>query len=285
MRTHRFPRRQPASLLPAAALLGALLLAANPTGVAAQVLAQTTPSQYDLQLQPGKREYYPLFLHNLGRESVKVRLRLADLRMSERGALDLLPLGTLECSLQRLVEIDPRELTLGPGERRAVGLGMTLPAGGPASRSGVILCRITPAKRDDATGVPSAPVELGTTVFLTRAPRSSIRAELAAVETRVGFDGRVAVDSRVRNLSERHTSCSGEIKVVNSDGARVSGGLLPEGVVLPGAARVFAWESARRLPVGRYVVTVTIDAGEPELLVGQKKLVVPRRGPAATRVE
>jgi hypothetical protein len=30
-------------------------------------------------------------------------------------------------------------------------------------------------------------------------------------------------------------------------------------------------------------VTVTMDAGEPELLVGQKDLVVARRGPRAAR--
>jgi len=280
MRTHRFSRRRPASFLPAAALLCALLLAAVPAGVAAQVLAQAVPSQYDLQVRPGKRESRPLLLHNLGRERVKVRLSLADLRMGERGALDLLPPGTLESTLARLLEFEPGELTLGPGERRVVRLGMTLPADGPASRCGVVLCRVTPAKRDDATGVPSAPAELGTTLFLTRAPRSSIHAELVALDARVDPDGRAAVDSRVRNRCERHASCTGEIKVVDSAGATVTGGFLSEGVVLPGAARVFGWESATRLPAGRYVVTVTIDAGEPELLVGQKEFVVTRRGPA-----
>jgi hypothetical protein len=266
-------------------LLGALSLAAVPAGVAAQVLAQAAPSQYDLQLRPGKREFRPLFVHNLGRERVKVRLRLADLRMSERGALDLLPAGTLESTLARLLEFAPGELTLGPGERRVVRLGMTLPADGPATRCGVVLCRVTAAKPDGATGVSSAQAELGTTLFLTRAPRSSIRAELAALDARVNSDGTLAVDSRVQNRSERHTSCSGEIKIMDSTGATVTGGFLSEGVVLPGAARIFGWESAMRFPAGRYVVTVTIDAGEPELLVGQKEFVVARRSPAAARNE
>jgi len=273
------------TFLPAAALLSALSLAAGPAVLAAQVLAQAAPSQYDLQMRPGRRESRPLFLHNLGRERVNVRLRLADLRMSERGALDLLPPGTLESTLERLVEFSPAELTLGPGERKVVRLGMTLPAGGPATRCGVVLCRVTPARRDDAAGVPSEPAELGTTLFLTRAPRSSIHAVLAALDARVDPEGRVSVDSRVRNRCERHTSCTGEIKVLDSAGATVTAGLLSEGVVLPGAARVFGWESAKRLPSGRYVVTVTIDAGEPELLVGQRDFVVRRRGPGAARVE
>jgi len=285
MRTHRCSARRPASLLPAAALLGALSLVAGPAGVAAQVLAQAVPSQYDLQILPGKRESRPLFLHNVGRESVDVRLRLADLRMSERGALDLLPPGALESTLARLLEFEPGELTLGPGERRVVRLGMTLPADGPATRCGVVLCRVTPAKRDDATGLSSAPAELGTTIFLTRAPRSSIHTELAALDARVDPDGTVFVDSRVRNHCERHTSCTGEINVLDSTGATVTGGFLSEGVVLPGAARIFGWESSTRLPAGRYVVTVTIDAGEPELLVGQKEFVVRRPGPGAARVE
>jgi hypothetical protein len=285
MRLLRFSRRRPASFLPAAALLCAFSLAAGPARVAAQVLAQAAPTQYDLQVRPGKRESRPLFLHNLGRERVNVRLRLADLRMSERGALDLLPPGTLGSTLARFVEFEPAELTLGPGERRVVRLGMTLAADGPATRCGVVLCQVTPAKPDDVTGLSSAPAELGTTIFLTRAPRSSIHTELAALDARVDPDGTVFVDSRVRNRCERHTSCTGEIKVLDSTGATVTSGLLSEGVVLPGAARVFGWESAVRLRAGRYVVTVTIDAGEPELLVGQKEFVVRRRGPGAARVE
>jgi hypothetical protein len=81
--------------------LCALLLAALPATVMAQVLAQAIPSQYDLQLEPGKGESRPLYLHNMGRESVRVRLRLADFRMSARGALDLLPAGTLASTLAR----------------------------------------------------------------------------------------------------------------------------------------------------------------------------------------
>jgi len=283
--THFFSRRRPPSCVPVAALLGALALAAFPAGAAAQLLAQAFPSQYDLELVAGRRETRPLILQNLGKESVNVRLSLADLRMSERGALDLLPPGTLGSTLARLVEIEPAELTLGPGERRAVRLGMTLPADGPASRCGVVLCRVTAATPDDAADLPAAPAELGTTIFLTRAPRSSIHAELTGLETRVDPDGRVAVDSRVRNRSGRHTSCTGEIKVLDSAGTTVTGGFLPEGVVLPGVARIFGWESAAPLPPGRYAVTVTIDAGEPELLVGQKEFVVRRRGPRADRAE
>ena len=276
------PATMRATLYRAVLLLGAFSFAAVPAVVAAQVLAQAAPTQYDLQMRPGRRESRPLFLHNLGRERVVVRLRLADLRMSERGALDLLPPGTLESTLEGIVEFSPAELMLGPGERKVVRLGMGLPAAGPATRCGVVLCRVTPAKRGDAIGVPA---ELGTTLFLTSAPRSGIHTELAALDARVDPDGRVSVDSRVRNRCERHTSCSGEIKVLDSAGATVTTGLLSEGVVLPGAARVFGWESAMRLPAGRYVVTVTIDAGEPELLVGQKDFEVRRRGPGAARVE
>lgn len=257
-----------------AAVLSAFSLAAGSAGVEAQVLAQAVPSQYDLELVAGRRETRPLILQNLGKESVNVRLSLADLRMSERGALDLLPAGTLKTTLARILVFEPQELTLGPGERGVVRLNMTLPADGPATRYGVILSRVTPAGTRDARGVPSMPAELGTTVFMTRAPRSSIRAELAALDARVDAEGRVALDVRVRNRSQRHASCVGEVKLSDSTGATVIAGPLADGVVLPRAARVFAWEDATRLAAGRYTLTVTIDAGEPELLVGQKEIVV-----------
>src|SRR5262245_2889112 len=144
MRALRYSSRQAAPFLPVAALLGALILPA-PAGVAAQVLARTDPSQYDLELKPGERESRPLFVHNLGRERVKVRLRVADLRMNESGALDLLPPGTLGSSLAKGLTFEPRVLVLAPGERRVIRLEMTLPAGGPATRYGVILSNMQPA--------------------------------------------------------------------------------------------------------------------------------------------
>lgn len=278
------PVLAPSAVAPrAAALLFALSLAVVPAGALAQVLVQAAPSQFDLELLPGRRESRALILHNLGRQSVRVAVSLSDLRMNERGALDLLPAGTLESTLARIVVFAPRELRLGPGERRAVRLEMMLPLGGAATRCGVVLCRVTPTKPDDAAGAPSAPAELGTTVFLTRVPRASIRAELSNLDADVNPDGNVVVEVRVRNRSQRHASCHGEVKLTDSTGATMISGFLPDGVVLPGAARVFGWNGARRLPAGRYLVTVTIDTGEPELLVGQKEVVVGRRGPSAAR--
>ena len=268
----------------AAAVLVAFALSA-PAGAAAQVLAQAVPSRYDLELAPGRRESRPLFLYNLGRESVKVRLRLADLRMSERGALDLHPPGTLGSTLEGVVEIPGGELMLEPGERRALPLKMTMPGDGLATRCGVVLCRVTSAKPHAATGVPSTPAELGTTLFLTRAARSSIRADMVSLDASVTAAGRVAVNVRLRNRSPRHAPCSGEVKLVGATGAPVVAGFLRDGVVLPGADRILDWRSETRLSPGRYVVTVTVDVGVPELLVGQKEIVVGRRGPSAARNE
>jgi hypothetical protein len=283
MRAHHFPsRRRPGPFPGIAAPLCALLLAASPAIVAAQVLAQAIPTQYDVQLEPGHRESRPLYLHNMGRESVRVRLRLADFRMSARGALDLLPAGTLASTLAQHLEFAPAEFELAPGERQVVRVEMTIPRDGPATRYGVILSRVTPT---DAANDASAPAELGTTLFLTRAPRSHIRADLVGCETRVSADGTVSLEVRVRNRSERHAPLSGEVKLSDSTGTELIGGALAEGVVLPGAARILAWRGDRPLPAGRYLATVTVDAGEPELLVGQKEVVIRRRGLQAARGE
>jgi len=280
----RLSSRRAVSALRAAVLLGALQSAVIHAGAEAQVLAQAVPSQYDLELEPGRLESRPIFLHNQGRESVKVSMRLADLRMSERGALDLLPLGTLESTLSRVVQFAPRELVLGPGKHGTVHMQITLPVDGPPTRYGVVLSAVTPAQPGKSSGVPSAAAELGTTLYLTRAPRSSIHTELIALEARAGL-GTVTVTVRVRNRSERHASCTGEVKLADSAGTRVIAGRMSDGIVLPGAVRVFEWAGSRSLAAGRYLVTVTIDAGEPELLVGQKEIVVGRPGVNAARSE
>jgi hypothetical protein len=277
-------RRRPGRSPGLAAPLCALLLAALPATVMAQVLAQAIPSQYDLQLEPGKGESRPLYLHNMGRERVKVRLRLADFRMSARGARDLLPAGTLPSTLARHLKFEPAEFELAPGDRQVVRVEMTIPRDGPATRFGVILSRVT-AAGPDAANDASVPAELGTTLFLTRAPRSRIRAELVGCETRVSADGTVSLEVRVRNRSERHAPLSGEVKLSDSTGTRRIGGPLAEGVVLPGASRILAWRGDRPLPAGRYVATVTVDAGEPELLVGQKDFVIRPRSLQAARGE
>jgi hypothetical protein len=260
----------------ALALLGALTLTL-PSSTPAQVLVQATPSRYDLELGPGRRESRPLFLHNLGRDSVKVRMRLSDLRMSDAGALDLVPPGTLASTLAQHMELEPAELSIGPGKRDVVRLKIALPPDGPATRCGVVLCSVTRARPSRTHGIPETPAELGTTVFVTRVPRESIRAEVVALDARAGADGIVAVEARVRNRSERYASCSGEVRLLDSGGETAIAGRLPEGVVLPGADRVFGWKGAAPLPSGRYVATVTIDVGRPELLVGRKEIVVARR--------
>jgi hypothetical protein len=270
-------------LIPVAALLSTLSLATLPARAPAQILTQTVPSRFDLEVRPGQRESRPFILQNLGRESVKVRLSVSDFRMSERGALALLAPGTLEATLARRVELEPAELTLGPGQRGVVRLSVTLPANGPATRYGVVLSRVTPAETGVTTGVRPIPAELGTTIFVTRLPRSSVRADLVGLDARVGADGKVMVGVRVRNRSGRHAACAGDVKLSDSTGAVALSGALSDGIVLPGATRIFEWNGARRLAAGRYTVTATIDFGEPELLVGQKEIVVGARARKANR--
>jgi hypothetical protein len=52
----------------------------------------------------------------------------------------------------------------------------------------------------------------------------------------------------------------------------VDQGSVGTGVVLPGARRTFTWTCSQRLARGRYMVTATIDSGEPELIVGETLL-------------
>lgn len=262
------------------ALLG--LVAFGPPGVAiAQVLAQVVPAQYDVTVRAGDPVSRPLFLYNLGDETVDVRLRLADLLIDERGRLDLLPAGTLAPSLAGVVTLEPEHLTLRAGERGFVRLRMRMPAHGPATRYGIVLSRITAVRPPDFASVEASTGELGTTLYLTRAGPGSIRAELSAIEAAPQRDGSMSIDVRVRNRCERHVFASGEVSLADTSGVMLAHGRLETGVILPGAARVFTWSGDGPLAAGRYTVTTTIDVGEPELLVGQTQIVVRPRGPRA----
>ena len=277
-----FPPRR-SLLAPARLGLAAIGLAAfvEPGVASAQVLAQAVPAQYDLAVRAGDPVSRPLFLTNLGDETVDVRLRLADLRIDERGGFDLLPAGTLAASLAGVVVFEPTHLTLKPGERGLVRLHMRMPAHGPATRYGMILSRIVSTQPLDVAGIEAPVGELGTTIYLTRARSGSIRAELSAIEAAPQSDGSTAVEVRVRNRCERHVYCSGEVSLADTSGVTRARGRLEAGVILPGAARVFTWAGDGTLSTGRYLATATVDVGEPELLVGQAEIIVRPRGPRA----
>jgi hypothetical protein len=146
---------------------------------------------------------------------------------------------------------------------------LRLPADGPATRWGVILSEVRPARPRPSNLGPRAVAELGTTIYLSRIPADEVHAEVTEMSVAPLGGDSLSVSVRIRNAGERHFYVSGEVALADSTGARLDAGPLPTGVVLPGARRNFTWTCRNGLRPGRYTATATLDTGEPTLMVGE----------------
>lgn len=260
------------------ALWAAAILAAAPPACA-QIIAQAVPVKYNLTVHAGEVVGRDIAISNLGDNSVVVHVRLSDWTIDGRGELRLQPVGSTPASLAGLVTLDPEEFSLAAGEVGRIHATFRLPADGPLTRWGVILSEVRPALMRPANLGPRAIAELGTTVYLSRVPAGEIHVEFTGLSVMpLGHDS-LAVTARVHNAGNRHFYISGQIALADSSGARLNSGLLPAGVVLPGAQRDFTWTCRSGLRPGRYTATATLDSGEPTLIVGETTFEWAARAP------
>lgn len=259
------------------ALGAAAIAAASPA--AAQVLAQAVPAKYSLTVRPGSTVGRDVSISNLGNAPVVVRVRLADWNLSENGELSLMPLGAMPTTLAGLVQFEPSEFSLQPGESGWIHLTLMLPSVGPATRWGVLLSEVRPTATPGPGRGPRAIAELGTTLYLSSILPERVHADLVGLEVSPLGGDSLTVAVRIRNPGPRHAYVTGEVALGDSTGARIQSGSLATGVVLPGGVRTLTWTCSRHLSPGRYAVTATLDTGEPELTVGEVRIVWP---PAAT---
>jgi len=265
-------------------LMWAVAFVAAARTASAGVFAEAVPIKYNLTMRPGEPVARDVAVHNMGDAPVVVRVRLSDWRMSPKGDLDFVPLGSTDVSLSGLVTFAPEQFSLQPGETGVIHLTLRLPIDGPATRYGVLLSEVRPTVWPANHLGPRAIAELGTTLYLSRIPPQSTRAELTGLDVHSAGDTAMAVTVRVHNPGERHFYSSGEIAIADSTGAAVAKGSLGTGVVLPGALRIFTWTCSTPLAPGRYTVTATLDTGEPDLIVGETEVRWPLPRPAVLPV-
>jgi P pilus assembly chaperone PapD len=264
-----------------AILFAAAALVAAAATSHAELLAQVTPIKYSVSARPGTPVARDVLISNEGSTPVVVRVRLSDWTLSEQGDMDLVPAGSTGTSLEGLVEFEPKQFSLQAGESGHIRVTLSTPADGPATRWGVLLSEVRPTDPASLRFGPRAIAELGTTIYLSRAPAGPTRAEVTAMDVFPLGDDSLAVSVRVRNAGERHFYVGGEIALADSNGARVAGGKLGTGVVLPGSERRITWTCGGTLPPGRLQAIATLDTGEPELTVGEKWFQWPLHPPAA----
>ena len=248
----------------AVALLGA---AAGP--VSAELRARALPVRYDLTAEPGRAVQREITISNQGDAAVVVQPRWSDMTVDTAGRIGLLPPGTLPVSLASVASVEPAQFSLQPGEEGRVLVTLTLPADGPPTLWGVLLNEVRPAVVPAVTLGPLVVGQLGTTFYLSRIPRERIQPELTGLSgAPLGGDS-ICIRASVNNPGERHFHVGGRVSLADSAGRAVLTGELPTGVVLPGQTRHLTWTGGAGPPPGRYLLTATLDSGEPELIVGE----------------
>ena len=255
-------------------ILVAVAAVSAPLPAHAGVMAQVVPVKYNLTARPGDVTVREVEIANQGDAPAVVRVAWSDWQMNEAGDLALAPAGSTPNSLQGLVEIEPREFSVPPGESGHVRVTLRMPADGPATRWGVLLSEVRPAQAGTPQLGPRATAQLGTTFYLSRVPAEIVNAEVVGMSFKAMGDS-VAVSVSVRNAGERHYYVGGTVALKDSTGQGVAAGTLPTGVVLPGHLRTFRWICAASLAPGRYLASVTLDTGAPELTVAEGRFEWP----------
>ena len=249
-------------------MLGAAAVLASAPPAWPGVMTQVLPVKYSVTSRPGGVTVKDVEVANQGEAPVVVHVTWSDWQMSENGELTLVPAGSTPGSLQGLVEFEPRDFSVRPGESGHVRVTLRMPVDGPATRWGVLLSEVKPASLAAPQLGPRASAQLGTTFYLSRVPSEIVNAEVIGMVFRPMGDS-VAVGVRIRNAGERHYYVGGSVALRDSTGQGVAGGALPTGVILPGHTRTFQWICAATLLPGRYTATATLDTGGPELTLAE----------------
>jgi hypothetical protein len=264
------------------ALIGAAALAAAAPPASAQIRAQVVPAKFSAVLQPGKPVSRDVSVTNLSGEPAVVRVHLSDFTISDQGQLELVPCGSTNESIDSLVQFEPREFSLQPGESGRIHVTARIAPDGPATRWGVLLSEVRPAVPRPAGLGPRATAELGTTIYLSRAGSTEGRPVITGMDIVPAGRDSVTVSLRLRNMGERHFYVGGEAGITDGHGTAVATGALPMGVVLPGRVRRVAWTCPAALATGVYRASMSLDTGEPELLVGEASFRWPLPGTVET---
>ena len=246
-------------------ILPLLLLAAlaSPAPALGEMFAEAIPARIGLTLAHGDSARRELAVANHGTEPIAVRVRYSDWTMDARGARTLLKPGRAVASLDGLVACEPSSFVVGPGDTGRVTVTLRMPNYGPATRWGVLLSEVRPAVAPDVSGGGAA---LGTTIYLSSLPPGDIRPEIDAIDVAPLGPDSLRVHVRVKNRGGRHFHAGAEVTIRDLDGTTIHSGRLPVAVVLPEFAREATFECRVRLPAGRYLAAVALDAGLPHRL-------------------
>jgi len=252
-----------------AGLLASLVLLTVAGAARGQLLVQVTPSQMTLTVNPGEAASREILVSNLGSVAAAVRVRLSDWSLAERGEMELAPLGATAGTLAEALRFEPRQLEIGPGGSGRIRITALLGAAGRATRWGMLLCEVRPARPDPSDVGPPPVAELGTAMLVSRIPADQVHTEIIGLRAEALGRDSMMIAARIRNTGQRQVLVSGGASLADSNGVRLGGGEFPPGLVLPAMTRTFIWAGRVRPAPRGCVVSARLETGEPELIVAE----------------
>ena len=265
-----------------AAIRGALLLLlplATAIPARGQISVEVSPLRVELQASPGTTTTQAVTLNNAGKEAVRIRARLSDWDLSRDGAPQFESVAEGgPYSATTWVRIAPPEQTIDPGKEGVVRFTVTVPPDvAPAGYRTGVLFEFLPAGGDPVARAREVQFRSRVaTLIYVNVGQPAAKVELTDLLIRPARDVTHVV-AVLKNTSKRTIRTKGTLTLLDQSGKTVAQAPVPDVPVLPDSERevaIVALDAARRVPPGDYRVEVRIDAGMPEIIVGETTLKV-----------
>jgi P pilus assembly chaperone PapD len=252
--------------------------------VRAQVSVEASPMRVELSAGPGGTATQAVSLTNAGDAPVRIRAAATDWTLAHDGTPQFE--GSEQdgpFSATSWIRVAPPEIVIEPGETGLVRFSLTVPenvtAGGYRTS---VLFDVSPAALNplEAKRGISFKSRIATLVYVDIGNLPP-ELELTNLETQVAGAQTLLV-ATVRNPSKRTVRTKGAIRLLDSTNSLVRSMPLPDVPVLPESSRLITAPVADGTPLqvlapDRYRVEITIDGGQPSLIVGETSIEVPAK--------
>lgn len=230
------------------------------------------PSNLKFRVRPGNTETKTITVTNDTRGVEKFKVSVADYDMTDRGAIQQLPVGQKhEYGLSKWINISPSFVELKPGEAKKINVTVTIPEEPDAYRSAWCIIMIDQTKeRKEMAPSRNANGEMtmgvipvfGFGVYIFQNPPN---VSLNKVEiTKFNFnynDKNRFVSITAKNVGTGLGFCKAYVEINNLNTGYKEKLFLKQFTIFPGKERMLDFDLPGNLAKGNYIATAVLDFG------------------------
>lgn len=208
----------------------------------------------------------PLVVQNLSRSDIRVKIYFEDVvfESSYDGVKGFVPTVSGKDSCAGWVHVQPAEMMLKAQEKGEVVYSVKAPQGGQKACSGALIFERLPL---DAAGQADAGVNIisrSACLFFLEATDAVRQAGLRDVSS-----AHNAIEGHLVNSGDAFLSGPAAYYVLDEKSVVVDRGDVKKLYLPPGAKAAISFKVDPKIPDGRYVLVVTLDAGEGAMLTSE----------------